>query len=136
MSEVEYTRKPLNIRNRPGEKWKRYDDKHLLSNHGRWYSEPWNRIMKQFKNSSGYYRVKIGSKQIFTHIKVVEFFGDINGANLDHITSLFDNGLSIDHLNRNKKNNSMYNLELVTHQINCIRRSQSMRMEKNYGINI
>jgi hypothetical protein len=80
--------------------------------------------MKQFPNSSGYYRIKIGPKQIFTHIKVVEFFGDINGMNLDHITSLAENGLSIDHLNRNKKHNSIYNLEIVTHQVNCIRRSR------------
>ncbi|MBU0996623.1 MAG: HNH endonuclease [Firmicutes bacterium] len=122
--EVEIVKKPLYIRNRKDETWKRFDEKHLLSSYGRWYSEVSKRIMKQFPNSSGYFRVKIGKKQIFTHIKVVEFFGDINGVDLDEITSLVENGLSIDHLNRNKKHNSIYNLEIVTHQINCIRRSR------------
>jgi len=119
--------KPKNIRSKHDEKWIYFDEKHLLSNHGRWYSIKCRKIMKQFPNSSGYFRVKIGTKQIFTHIKVVEYFGDINGVNLDQITSLFENGLSIDHLNRNKKHNSIHNLELVTHQENCIRRSQSQK---------
>lgn len=116
--------KPDNIRNKRAEKWIYYDDKHLLSNYGRWYSIKCKKIMKQFPNSSGYYRVKIGCKQTFTHINVVKLFGDINGANLDQITSLFEHGLSIDHINRNKKHNSIYNLEIVTHKVNCIRRSQ------------
>ena len=82
--------------------------------------------MKQHQNSSGYYRVKLQGKHSFTHIKVVEYFGDINGSNLDNITSLFANGLSIDHIDRNKKNNTCFNLEIVTHQENCIRRSRKV----------
>jgi len=116
--------KPDNIRCKRDERWIYFDEKHLLSNLGRWYSLKHKKIMMQFPNNSGYYRVKIGTKQIFTHIKVVEYFGDINGANLDQITSLFENGLSIDHINRNKKHNTIYNLEIVTHKVNCIRRSQ------------
>lgn len=116
--------RPIGIRTNKHEKWIQFDDGHLLSSHGRWYSVKYRKIMKQFPNSSGYYRVKIGTKQIFTHIKVVEYFGDINGVNLDQISSLIDNGLSIDHLNRNKKHNTIYNLEIVTHRENCIRRSQ------------
>ncbi len=118
------TDNPSGFRCKKDEKWIQFDDGHLLSNYGRWYSVKYRKIMKQFPNSSGYYRIKIGTKQIFTHIKVVEYFGDINGVNLDQISSLIDNGLSIDHLNRNKKHNTIYNLEIVTHRENCIRRSQ------------
>jgi hypothetical protein len=114
--------KPVGIRNRKNEVWKFIGTKYLLSNYGRWYSLSWKRIMKQHKNSSGYYRVKIDGKQTFTHIKVVELFGDVNGQNLAHIESLFDHGLSIDHINKNKRHNMSSNLELVTHKENCLRK--------------
>jgi len=114
--------KPKGIRNKKDEVWKFVTDKHLLSNYGRWYSISWKRIMKQHPNSSGYMRVKLGEKQVLTHIKVVELFGDINGVNLAHIDSLVKNGLSIDHIDRNKKHNGKHNLELVTHKENCRRK--------------
>lgn len=114
--------KPVGIRSKKDEIWKFVGDKHLLSNYGRWYSLSHRLIMKQHPNSSGYLRVKIQGKQTFTHIKVVELFGDINGNDLSKIDSLFDNGLSIDHINRNKKHNSIFNLEIVTHRENCLRK--------------
>lgn len=61
------------------------------------------------------------AKKVFTHIKVVELFGDRNGNRIATET-LREAGLSIDHLNRNKKDNRQANLELVTHQENCKRK--------------
>lgn len=75
-------------------------------------------IQEQFRLLSS----QIQEKKHFTHIKVVEFFGDKNGNNLDDIDSLVEHGLSIDHIDRNKRNNAYTNLEIVTHQENCIRK--------------
>ncbi len=119
--------KPLKFRSKKGEIWKPVDENYLLSNLGRWYSIHRQKIIKQNKNSSGYYRAYMQSgqfkKQVFTHIKVVELFGDKNGSKIPQgATSLREFGLSIDHVNRSKKNNRFDNLELVTHQENCIRK--------------
>lgn len=103
---------------------------YALSNYGRWYSYRFKRIMRQQKNSSGYYRVKLyiagTPKQVFTHIKVVELFGDTKGEHLrgDRLINL---GLSIDHIDGNKKHNMVSNLEIVSHSENCIRRSRRMK---------
>lgn len=115
-------KKPSTVKNKKGEVWRFIGTKHMLSNYGRCYSLTYKKIIKQFKNNSGYYRIKIGTKWHFTHIKVVELFGDINGVNLAHIDSLIDNGLSIDHIDRKKRNNKQSNLEIVTHQENCQRK--------------
>jgi len=122
MKDVDLSKPLPSVRRKPNEQWRKFDDLHLISNYGRWYSLRSNRLIKQFRNNSGYYRVQFRRKNHFTHIKVVEFFGDKNGRNLDEITSLFENGLSIDHIDRNKRNNAYTNLEIVTHQENCIRK--------------
>jgi len=114
--------KPQNIRNKKGEVWKFVGDKHLLSNYGRWYSILRTRIMKQAPNNWGYMRVKINKKHVFTHIAVVKHFGDVNGKDLTNINSLNEHGLSIDHINRNKRNNAVSNLEIVSHIENCNRK--------------
>lgn len=111
------------------EKWIEVYPKYYLSNYGRWYSTKTNKFLKSYLNSSGYERVQIyinhNRKFVFTHIKVVEFFGDKNGKNFPkrckHLRAW---GISIDHLDRNKHNNSYINLEIVTHQENCLRRSR------------
>ena len=115
-----------------GEIWIEIYPGYLVSNYGRWYSIRYQKILKQYVNSSGYYRADISvngiRKQIFTHIKVVELFGDKNGNRIpEGITSLLDNGLSIDHVDANKKHNYVSNLELVTHQENCLRRDNRLR---------
>jgi hypothetical protein len=115
------------VKNRPGEKWAQFDEKYLLSNYGRWYSLRHKKVIKQFKNNVGYMRASLTienkKKQVFTHIKVVELFGDKFGNKLPHgVSTLREVGLSIDHVNRNKRNNTIFNLEIVTHQENCIRK--------------
>lgn len=114
--------RPSGIRHKKGEMWKFVGDKHLISNYGRWYSIVRMKVMKQAPNNWGYMRVKIFKKHIFTHIKVVEMFGDLNGRDLSNITTLNAHGLSIDHINRNKKDNRAVNLEIVTHKENCNRK--------------
>ena len=112
---------------KPGEAWTDIYPGYAISNQGRWYSYKRKQILKQFKNSSGYYRVYIhldgSSKALFTHIKVVEVFGDKNGNKIPKdAESLVELKMSIDHIDANKKHNSQSNLELVTHQENCRRR--------------
>ena len=46
----------------------------------------------------------VKEKWFFTHIKVVELFGDCNGTLIDsNATSLFQKGLSIDHKDGKKE---------------------------------
>lgn len=104
---------------------------YVLYEDGRWFSLKSLKFLKPFKNSSGYERVDIrdnGTRQcVFTHIKVVENFGDCNGNKIPNNNgTLRELGLSIDHKDRDKHNNSRKNLELVTHQENCLRRSRGV----------
>lgn len=117
----------MNVRRKPGERWDKFPNAegYLISSHGRVYSELSKRILALEKNNKGYSRIKIRDKYHFIHIKVVEVFGDCMGIKIPtQFDSLIKNGLSIDHLDRNKDNNKSNNLELVTHQENCIRRSR------------
>ena len=120
-------KKSKSIRKKTGEIWQQYDEKYMISDLGRWYSIRHKKIIKQFKNNSGYYRATLSYQgktiNVFTHIKVVELFGDKNGNHIPHgATSLREYGLSIDHVSRPKRNNTIFNLELVTHQENCARK--------------
>lgn len=117
----------LNVRRKPRELWARFPDAegYLISSHGRVYSEHSKRILILEKNNKGYSRIKLRGKYHFIHIKIVEVFGDCMGIKIPgEYDSLIKNGLSIDHLDRNKDNNKSNNLELVTHQENCLRRSR------------
>ena len=128
---------PIKVRRLPHEVWAEAYDGYYISNKGRWYSARTNRIMAQEPNSSGYYRISIrvdGKRvQPFTHIKVVEIFGDRNGNLIPpNNGTLRELKLSIDHLNRNKKDNRQRNLEIVTHSENCARKFIKKK-ETNYG---
>ena len=113
----------LRIKSRklPGEVFVEFENKYALSNLGRWYSATTKKIMRQARNSSGYYRVCLfidgKRKWVFTHINVVKLFGDCKGQTIpENTTSLIKNGYSIDHIDRIKKNNYSTNLELVNHK--------------------
>ena len=109
------------------EKWAPFPgvEGYYISSLGRVYGKKSGRMLKTAKNNKGYTRVKIRGKQHFIHIKLVEAFGDKNGKRIPAAyESLLQNGMSIDHLDRDKDNNTLANLELVTHKENCIRRSQ------------
>ena len=119
----------IKSRKLPGEVWREIYGIYAISNLGRWYSSVTQKIIKQHKNTSGYYRVCIyingNRKWVFTHINVVKTFGDCRNRTIpDEVSSLFEKGLSIDHIDGIKKHNGVSNLELVTHSENCIRRSR------------
>lgn len=124
--------KRFRLPKRLGEQWIEIYPGYYLSSEGRWYSRHFCRLIKQFPNSSGYYRVTVkidgNRKQVFTHIKVVEHFGDSKDKKPpEGSKSLFEYGLSIDHLDGNKKNNAKANLELISHKLNCRRRELRYR---------
>ena len=117
--------KDIDVKSKKGEKWKAFAPGYYLSNKGRWYSKKSKKILKQYKNDSGYYRVRIffpcgKDKFIFTHIAVVCLFGDKNG-NVLPSNGLRKNNLSVDHVSRRKNNNSKNNLEIVKHSENVTR---------------
>lgn len=118
---------PVAIRRLPHEQWVQAYDGYFISNMGRWYSRKSGKLLAQNVNTSGYRRAAlwVNGKLIrpFTHIKVVEFFGDCNGNRIPAgLHKLRDMHLSIDHLNRNKDDNRQSNLELTTHAENCRRK--------------
>ena len=103
-----------------------YDD-YILYEDGQWFSLKTMKFLKPGLNSSGYERVFIchnGRKErVFTHLEVVKNFGDCNGNLLLFSGAVLRQlGLSVDHLDRNKHNNSSSNLEIVTHRENCLRK--------------
>ena len=117
----------LKVRRLPHEQWVQLDENYAISNRGRWYSIRKSLILAQSANSSGYLRATTCVdgiiKHRLTHIKVIEIFGDCNGNRLPHgAESLRAYRLSIDHRDRNKHNNHQNNLEIVTHQENCLRK--------------
>ena len=118
---------PIKVRRLPHEIWTMPYEGYYISNMGRWYSAKSGRLLTQYRNSSGYLRVSFmvnGTRiQPFTHIKVVELFGDRLGNVIPpNNGTLRELGLSIDHLNRDKRCNRQSNLELVTHSENCARK--------------
>lgn len=124
----------IKVRRLPHEEWVQVYDNYCISNKGRWYSVKRRTILAQQPNSSGYMRVTTCENQTpkhrLTHIKVVEMFGDCNGKRIPcGVKSLRELGLSIDHLDRNKKNNRQSNLEIVTHKENCQRKFINIKGE-------
>lgn len=118
---------PVKARHLPHEQWAEAYDGYYVSNMGRWYSAKRNRILSQQPNTAGYMRpdFMVNGERVrpFTHIKVVEFFGDCNGTKIPPNTKrLRDLRLSVDHLNRDRQDNRQSNLELVPHRVNCARK--------------
>lgn len=109
---------------KPGEQWAMVCDGYYISNLGRWFSDYTRSIIKQVPNRYGYMRAWVTDcnkrKAWLTHLMVIRHFGDRNGNFLpgDSFRKL---GLSVDHINRDKKNNAVTNLEIVTHAENCVR---------------
>ena len=112
------------------------NDYELFEN-GTCFSHKTNKWLKPDINNKGYERLALsihGKRlRLFTHIKIVEYFGDCKGNRLPpNSNTLFGFGLSIDHRDRNKHNNSRENLELVTHQENCYRKFHPIEEELDF----
>lgn len=120
----------------PGEVFKTFiKDKYLLSNYGRMFSLKANRLLKPNKNSCGYIRYGLiidkKFKHCFAHINVVRLFGDAKGQLFSD--EIIDKnmllGLNIDHINGDKNNNSVWNLEIVSHAENMRRLKERLLRE-------
>lgn len=89
------------------EDWKQIEeyDRYFISNKGRVYSQIRKRLLKPFKNTKGYTRVRLGNnsgrRDCIIHILVAKYF--IGKSNLQ-----------INHKDSNKENNCVENLEYVT----------------------
>ena len=119
--------KELVRKSKADEVWAEFLNGYWISNLGRWWSSKTDRILKQTKNTAGYYKIgfRIDGKYLnfITHIKVCEIHGDKNGNRIEPFpVTLRGVGLSIDHIDKNKRNNKQSNLEVVTHQENCLRK--------------
>lgn len=83
--------------------------KYLVSNFGNIFSPYTQKFLKPIKNNRGYYYVKIynnGTKQtVPVHVVVARSFYNVKGFEVNHI-------------DLDKSNNSLKNLELVTRQEN------------------
>lgn len=113
-----------------GEEFKVFKNIALVSNYGRVYSLISEQFITPIKNMQGYqtFRIQTDNKRktYYLHITVVNLFGDKNGRQLpkgvkNGTVSMLDLDLNIDHIDRNKQNNSIENLELVTHSENMKR---------------
>lgn len=116
------------------QKYKHFIHGYLVSHDGEVFSTKSGKKIKQFPNNKGYMRFKVSnngtSKWYFTHITVVNLFGDRKGSRMLPEKTLTEMGWSIDHLDGNKLNNNRKNLQIVTHGEN-VRRYYNRKKRKN-----
>jgi hypothetical protein len=109
---------------KPGEKWAQVSEGYYISDQGRWYSAGARKILKQIPNRHGYMRAWVAgdkNKAWLTHLMVIRHFGDRFGNFVCPGQTLREQGLSVDHVNGNKRNNKVSNLEIVPHAENVAR---------------
>jgi len=84
---------------------KGYGGKYLVDKEGNIYSKPKGRLLKPCKSIRGYMVVTLNKKTRTVHQLVAETFIDFNYKS---------NNLVIDHINRDKTDNNLSNLRLVS----------------------
>jgi hypothetical protein len=89
--------------------WKKYDEKYDVSSFGNIRNK--KKLISLTKHKSGYYRCKIHNKSINVHNIIAKVF-------LNHKTNK-THDLVIDHIDNNKLNNNINNLQIITHRLNC-----------------
>ena len=88
--------------------YKKYKDTHLVYNDGRVYSLISNKFLKFDYSNSGYARLKLNGKSVRVHRLVMELFKG-------------PSDLTVDHIDGNKLNNSLDNLQYLTREENLIK---------------
>lgn len=86
--------------------WKRVCKSYLVSNEGKVFSELSNKELVPWETKKGYLRIDMGrKKRVYVHRLVAETF-------LDNP----ENKATVNHINHNKKDNSVSNLEWATYK--------------------
>lgn len=86
--------------------YKKYKDTHLVYSDGRVYSLISNKFLKFDYSNSGYARLKLNGKNVRVHRLVMELFKG-------------KSDLTVDHINGNKHDNRLCNLQYVTAEENA-----------------
>ncbi len=86
--------------------------KYMINEEGDIYSKKYKKILKQSLGSNGYYRVKL-RKDIKSYSKTIHRL-----LGLQYLPNP-DNKPCIDHINRNKIDNTLTNLRWATYNENC-----------------
>ena len=96
-----------------------FKGRYLVSSLGRVFSKRCGKIyeLKGFKDKQGYLSVRIFKKSIKIHLIVAEAF-------FNHVSD-GTHRLVVDHKDRNKKDNSVLNLQILTHRENVIKDKKS-----------
>lgn len=115
--------------------YKHFKCGYLINSQGEVYSTKSNKKIKQFRNNKGYYRFQVYEngkrKWYFTHITVVNLFGDRFGQRLLTEITLKELNWSIDHVDGDKSNNSYENLEIMTHGKNVRKYYENRKRDKD-----
>lgn len=111
------------------EEWAQYrDTNYYISNYGRLWNRENNRILKQHEGRGGYlyFTITINKKtvKLIAHRAVFESFNHI----------VLTTQEQIDHINANRQDNRLCNLQLVSSQGNNYLRSERLKENNDYYI--
>lgn len=122
--------------NLEGETWKEiegYDGFYNISNYGRVYSNYKNKIMKQKLDKAGYCVIGLTKNDKQTVLKVHRL---VAKAFLIDFEKLNELNYHVDHIDGNKQNNNIENLQMLTHFDNCFKRTGRNAFQKIKAISI
>jgi len=104
--------------------WLSIDDKYEVSTDGEIRNKKTMRILKSWVSSSGYISTRLGgrdSRKCGVHRIVAEMF----------LPAPTEEGLEVDHIDRNKQNNNVYNLRWVSKSVNQHNRNIELKPRAN-----
>lgn len=105
------------------ERWAIYGGHYIVSSEGKVFNTETNRYLKPYSNNLGYYYVNLKidgqRKQCRLHSLVAHLFLDCERDDLE-----------VDHIDADKSNNSVKNLQFMTHRQNV----QKAQNRKRYNV--